>query len=123
MADIVPIVDNEAWAALWSAEKAEGSGALLVFKRSPICPTSHFVEGIFNRYVAKLPASKELKIISVDVVGARPVSQRIAADTQIRHESPQALLIGPGQKVLWNASHGDIDDESLTKALALKAKA
>ena len=118
MADIVPIVDSEAWAALWNAEKAEGSGALLVFKRSPICPTSHFVEGIFNRFVAKLPASKELKIISVDVIGARPVSQRIAADTKVTHQSPQALLIAPGQKVLWNASHGDVDDESLAKALA-----
>jgi bacillithiol system protein YtxJ len=119
MADIQPITDINEWITLWEAEKAEDAGALLVFKRSPICPTSHFVEGIFNRYVKNLPESKDLKIISVDVVGARPLSQRIAADTKIKHESPQALLISRGQNVLWNASHGAIDDESLTKALAV----
>ena len=119
MAEIQAINDIDEWTTLWEAEKAEDAGALLVFKRSPICPTSHFVEGIFNRYVAKLPASKDLKIISVDVVGSRAVSQRIAADTKIRHESPQALLISRGQSVLWNASHGAIDDEALTKALAV----
>ena len=118
MADILPLHDVNAWSALWDTEKSETAGALLVFKRSPICPTSHFVEGIFNRYIAELPAAKDLKIVSVDVIAARAVSQRIAADTLVRHESPQAILIGRGQKVLWNASHGAIDDEALTTALA-----
>jgi bacillithiol system protein YtxJ len=118
MADIESLSSIEAWTGLWDAQKAESAGALLVFKRSPICPTSHFVEGNFNRFIGALPPSKYVKIVSVDVVNARPVSQRIAADTKIRHESPQALLIGRGQSVIWNASHGDVDDEALTKALA-----
>jgi len=118
MADIEVLKGLEDWQKLWEAEKSPDAGAMLVFKRSPICPTSHFVEGIFNRYISKLPANKSLRIASVDVIGARPVSQRIAADTGVRHESPQALLIGSGPKVLWHASHGDVNDESLDEALA-----
>ena len=118
MADIESLTSVEAWTALWEAQKAASAGALLVFKRSPICPTSHFVESNFNRFIGALPPSKDVKIVSVDVVNARPVSQRIAADTKIRHESPQALLIGRGQNVVWNASHGEIDDAALTQAVA-----
>jgi bacillithiol system protein YtxJ len=118
MAAIETLSSVQDWNILWEAQKAEDAGGLLVFKRSPICPTSHFVEANFNRFVNALPQSKDLKIVSVDVVNARPVSQRIAADTKIRHESPQALLISRGQNIIWNASHGDVDEAALTQALA-----
>src|SRR5438067_10338752 len=107
MATITPLMSIPEWQALWDAQKSESAGGLLVFKRSPICPTSHFVEGIFNRYVKDLPESKDLRIVSVDVIGARPVSQQIAKDTGVWHESPQAILIRAGQKVAWDASHGE----------------
>jgi bacillithiol system protein YtxJ len=119
MAEIETLNNIQDWTTLWDAQKTEHAGALLVFKRSPVCPTSHFVESQFTRFVAQLPQSKDLKIVSVDVIAARPVSQRIAADTGIRHESPQALLIGPGQHVIWHASHGEVDEQSLSKALQL----
>jgi bacillithiol system protein YtxJ len=118
MADIEVLKSLQDWETIWNAEKNSEAKALLVFKRSPICPTSHFVESNFNRYIAKLPASTTLRVMSVDVIGARPVAQRIAADTGVRHESPQALLIGNGQTVLWHASHGDVNEETLDAALA-----
>ena len=117
MAEIKPINDLEQWKTLWEAQSAADAGLLLVFKRSPICPTSHFVESVFNRYISKLNTTGKVSIVSVDVIGARPVSQRIAADTGIRHESPQALVIGPGKKIIWNASHGDVDEEALETVL------
>ncbi len=120
MATIGTLGTLEEWQTLWEAQKAAGAGALLIFKRSPVCPTSHFVEGVFQRYIEKLPEATALKIFSVDVIGARPVSQKIAADTGVRHESPQALLIRAGQKVAWHASHGAVDEEALEEQLGVK---
>lgn len=120
MATIENLGSLEEWQKLWDAQKSAGAGALLIFKRSPVCPTSHFVEGIFTRYVEKLPEATALRIVSVDVIGARPVSQKIAADTGVRHESPQALLIRAGQKVVWHASHGAVDEEALEEQIGVK---
>jgi bacillithiol system protein YtxJ len=115
---IEPITDIQQWQQLYSGLAAPDARPLLVFKRSPICPTSFAVESVFARFIRELPETRNVRVVSVDVVAARPVSQRVAADTGIRHESPQALLIGPGPKVLWHDSHGGVDEESLEKALA-----
>lgn len=119
MAKINPLASIEDWQKAWEAQKADNADSLLIFKRSPICPTSHFVEGVFTRFVDALPDSP-LRIVSVDVIGARPVSQQIAKDTGVRHESPQAILIRAGQKIAWHASHECVDDEALEKNLAAK---
>lgn len=118
MAEIKRLVDMADWETMWEQEKAEDAGALLVFKRSPTCPTSFMAEDVFNKFVAALPASKDLQIVSVDVIAARPISRRIAEVTGIKHESPQALLISRGQNVLWHASHLDITEDALASALA-----
>lgn len=119
MAKINAITQMDEWQTLWDAAKSESAGAVLLLKRSPICPTSHYIEEIFKAFVADLPESEKLRVYSVDVIGARPISQRIAADTDVTHESPQALLIKGGRKIAWHASHGDIDDESLARNVVL----
>ncbi|HYF50201.1 MAG TPA: bacillithiol system redox-active protein YtxJ [Planctomycetota bacterium] len=114
---IKPLSDMKDWELMWDEQQSEDSGALLVFKLSPICPTSHAAEAEFRRFAESLPDSKDLKLVSVDVIGQRPISQRIARDTGVRHESPQALLISR-RNVRWHASHGGITEDSLTAALA-----
>lgn len=108
------------WEKLWLEQKQAGARPLLIFKKSPICPTSHHVERTFNTWLAGLDpaATSKLNVVLVDVVNQRPVSRKIAEDVGVRHESPQALLLAPGGKVLWHASHGDVDEESLSKAVA-----
>jgi bacillithiol system protein YtxJ len=120
MAHIESLAEVAEWQALWENAKRPAAPTLLIFKRSPICPTSHFAERIFNLFAASLPENPALQIYSVDVIAARPVSQRIAADTGISHESPQALVIQAGQNISWNASHGDIEREALEKHVPLK---
>ena len=115
MAQIETLTEVAQWQSLWESSKLAAAPTLLIFKRSPICPTSHFAERIFNLFAASLPDKLALRIYSVDVIGARPVSQRIAADTGITHQSPQTLLIQPGQKVAWHASHEDIERDALEK--------
>lgn len=114
-----PLKDEPEWDALWAAQKNTAAARLLIFKKSPICPTSHWVEDAFNKFVSVLggPQVQSLDIVVVDVVNQRPLSRKIAADTGVTHQSPQALLIAPGGKVTWHASHGDVDEEALAKAL------
>ena len=118
MAEIKALTDMADWELLWDAQKAEDAGGLLVFKLSPVCPTSHAAEEVFRKFVAALPSSKDLQIVSVDVIAARPISRRIAEVTGIKHESPQALLISRGQNVLWHESHMDITAKAMSDALA-----
>lgn len=119
MPSIPALADLPQWETLWKAQQAGGK-PLLIFKKSPICPTSHHVERSFMTWLAALDKNiaAKLNMVLVDVVNQRPVSRKIADDTGVRHESPQALLIAPGGKVLWHASHGDVDEESLDKAVA-----
>jgi len=116
MAEIEQLTELADWSLLWDAQKAKDAGALLVLKFSPICPTSHAAEDEARRFVAALADSIDLKIVSVDVIGQRSISQRIAADTRLRHESPQALLISRGQNISWHESHGGITAASLAEA-------
>ena len=51
------------------------------------------------------------------VQASREVSNLIADETGVRHESPQVLLIRNGN-VVWHASHGQIRSETLREALA-----
>jgi len=115
--------DEPEWDALWAAQKDAAAPRLLIFKKSPICPTSHWVEETFNKFIGELSGAQaqDLNIVSVDVVNQRTLSRKIAADTGVTHQSPQAVLIAPGGKVAWHASHGDVDEDALAKALLADA--
>ncbi len=118
MADVEEITSIESWQDIWEAQ-AGGAWPLLIFKKSPICPTSFAAEAEFQRFVQALPETASLRICSVDVVGQRPVSLKIAEDTGISHQSPQALLVASKQNVLWHESHSEITQDSLSKAVKL----
>ena len=47
---------------------------------------------------------------------ARALSDLVARETGIRHESPQVILFRKGEAV-WNTSHHGITAESLREAL------
>ncbi len=87
-------------------------GALLVFKHSPICPVS---ARALRELEAFLAARPDVPAGIVDVLGARPLSQALAARTGVRHESPQALLLAAGG-CAWHASHGAITRAALERA-------
>jgi bacillithiol system protein YtxJ len=117
MAGIETIEKIETWETEWTAQAAPEAGRLLILKKSPICPVSLAAEREFVHFVSELPEDPSLRFASVNVIGQRPVSRRIAEDTEVRHESPQVLLIGAGQKVLWHASHRGVNGAALARAL------
>jgi bacillithiol system protein YtxJ len=59
---------------------------------------------------------KDTSFREIVVQEARSLSELVARETGIRHESPQIILFRNGEAV-WNTSHHGITVESLRKAL------
>jgi bacillithiol system protein YtxJ len=54
--------------------------------------------------------------VLVKVIESRPVSNQIAEDTSVKHESPQILYIDKKQKV-WTASHWSVTKAHIAAVL------
>ena len=91
------------------------SGELsILFKKSPICPVSHAAEREVESFIEQTPS---IKSYVVDVIGQHPLSQEIAQETGIRHESPQVFLFKSGEKI-WSGSHYKIKANELLKEIS-----
>ena len=87
---------------------------VLLFKHSLTCPISL---AAFRRYEEYLESADDgVEHVLVEVQRAREVSNAIAEETGVRHESPQALLIDKGE-VAWHASHWKITGDTLRQAI------
>ena len=87
----------------------------ILFKFSPICPISKRIESSFDSWYEQLAADKAPLCMKIDVLGARPLSQQLARELDIRHESPQAIWLTADLQVCWHASHQGINSEALDK--------
>jgi bacillithiol system protein YtxJ len=61
----------------------------------------------------------EVPVYLVDVLGQRPLSQRIAAALSICHESPQVIVLQAGTPT-WHASHYDVTADALAKEVVVR---
>lgn len=82
----------------------------LLIKHSTACPIS--TEALKEFQIYSQQAKRSLQFALVKVIETRPVSNEIAAETHVKHESPQVLLIRD-QEVLWHTSHWNITVEKL----------
>ncbi|WP_413379288.1 bacillithiol system redox-active protein YtxJ [Alkalihalobacillus sp. 1P02AB] len=89
------------------------SGKQLLFKHSTTCPISAKAHEEFLAFVKETDASAAV----VHVIEDRPVSNQIAEDFGIKHESPQVFLLNDGE-VTWNTSHWKITKKALQEATA-----
>lgn len=87
-------------------------GKHLLFKHSTACPVSAEAYGEFRAFLRESDTSAA----EVLVIEDRPVSNKIAEQFGVKHESPQIFLLEDG-KVLWHASHWRITQQSITEAL------
>jgi bacillithiol system protein YtxJ len=87
--------------------------AVAIFKHSTRCSVSSMakrsLERDWNLDAAKLP------VYYLDLIAFRNISNEIADRFDIRHESPQLILIKDG-KAIYHASHSEIDFDSIVKA-------
>ncbi len=94
-------------------KKLTGKGnELIIFKHSPFCPTSGYVESEFDQWCKNLNG-RSIVVGKVNVITAKKASNAIAAELNVRHESPQVIWLDEEGNVKWHASHYDIYDEML----------
>ena len=86
----------------------------LFLKHSLTCPIS---QAAYQEYEKYAESNQSVPAYYLAVQDARPLSNEIAEKFEIKHESPQALLIKNGSAV-WNASHWKITNRSLTNAIS-----
>lgn len=94
----------------------ESSGRpVVIFKHSTRCGVSAHAFQAYRDWVATRERGPMFTFI--EVPGSRSVSDALAHRTGVRHQTPQAMVVRDGS-VTWWASHWDISDEALNRALA-----
>lgn len=86
-------------------------GKKLLFKHSTTCPVSAKAHQEFVSYLEEAEATPAAL---VKVIETRPVSNAIADQFEIKHESPQIFLFN-GKAVLWHASHHRIRKDAIAE--------
>jgi bacillithiol system protein YtxJ len=102
--------------ALDQLRAASRDEPVVVFKKSPICPTSHRAEFEFRRFLEGRPDAA-LTVAWIDVIGERALARGLTAELGVQHESPQALWFADGELV-WHASHGALNQAAFAERLA-----
>jgi len=103
----------------WEEFKKEASvgNELIIFKYSPVCGVSFYVENIFKDWADELHDSNRLKISKVNVITTRKLSLQIARELNVTHKSPQVIWLRTDLSVRWNASHYEIKETEMDKNL------
>lgn len=82
----------------------------LIYKHSHRCSVCFVAKGTLEQASEEILQHADMHF--VNVVNSREASNAIASKFDLRHESPQALLVDDGE-VVWHASHGSINAEAL----------
>ncbi len=85
----------------------------LIFKHSTRCNISSMALNRLNRET-NLP---DIEYHLLDLIAYRSLSQKIAEDLQVQHESPQVLLIRNGECV-YDESHSGISVSEIAEQVA-----
>ena len=81
----------------------------VIFKHSTRCGVSSMAK---NR-LDKGPAAENMDFHFLDLIKYRNISNKIAQDFKVYHESPQILIIKDGKSV-YDESHSGIDPQEIT---------
>lgn len=82
----------------------------LIYKHSHRCSVCFVAKGTLEQAAERIQAKADMHF--VNVVNSREASNVITSELDVRHESPQVILIDDGE-VVWHASHGSINAETL----------
>jgi len=83
-----------------------------LLKHSLTCPISATAESEYEQF----SQHSEVPCYELFVQDARDLSNQVASDYDVRHQSPQAILF-KDQQVAWHDSHGAVTKQRLKKAV------
>jgi bacillithiol system protein YtxJ len=90
---------------------------VLLFKHSRTCGTSmEALDELIEHLNDREPHSADPRYAMVTVQTHRDLSNAVAKQLGVRHETPQALLIRDG-RVVWSASHFRVTANAVQTAL------
>lgn len=88
---------------------------VIIFKHSTRCSISNMVK---NRLEREAPAGNTI-FYFLDIIRYRAISNKIAGDFHVHHESPQVLLIKNGE-CTYEESHNGINMADIVMELGLQ---
>jgi bacillithiol system protein YtxJ len=94
---------------------ANAQGYSVIFKHSTRCSVSMMAKKKFEFEWDAIPEGTAVYFL--DLISYREVSNKIAEQFQVHHESPQMLLIKNGE-CIYETSHGEISAEDLAEQIA-----
>lgn len=109
------LTDEREWEELLNNSSNEFE--LIIYKFSPICALSFSTDSVIANWCKSQSKKDHLILLKVDVISHRELSKRIAADLNIKHESPQLIWLKKNKELKFQASHYDITIEALNKHL------
>ncbi|HET8854325.1 MAG TPA: bacillithiol system redox-active protein YtxJ [Salinimicrobium sp.] len=92
-------------------DKESEEKPVVIFKHSTRCGISRMVLKKFEKEFPLVDTGNQ-KLYFLDLLSNRPISDEIARHYQVRHESPQMLIIR-NRKAVYHASHQSIEAEYL----------
>jgi bacillithiol system protein YtxJ len=99
--------------AEWKAARDHSEETpVLIYKHSSACPVSAKARG----EVEELVETDDLPVYEVVVQTHREISDTIEADLDLRHETPQVILLRNG-RVAFDASHFDVTADAIRSEL------
>ncbi|HEY8999798.1 MAG TPA: bacillithiol system redox-active protein YtxJ [Mucilaginibacter sp.] len=105
------------WISLESAEQLNGikhhQGYSLIYKHSTRCAVSLMAKRRIEKDGDHLPET--LPVYFLDLIKHRDISNQIAHDFHVHHESPQLLLIKDGECILDQSHSGISIEEALSE--------
>lgn len=112
MAEWKEIETKEAWD---EARTQSSTQPVLLLKHSTSCPISAGAMKACQQYIED-NAKQDVDYRFVKVIESRDVSNQIATELNVKHESPQLILIRD-QKAVADTSHQAITKEKITEML------
>lgn len=96
------------------AQLLDGSASGLIFKHSPYCSLSAVA---LQHVSAFAKAHPDVRVLLIDVIRQRALSNQVAEALALVHHSPQVILMDGGRRV-WSASHRGVNQAAIATAVA-----
>lgn len=109
----MPIMQIDSPEELEQVYQKSESERVVLFKHSNTCPIST------NAYHEIEQVAKKRQVYMIVVQESRSLSQRVAEDLEITHQSPQAFILEQ-RRAIWNASHQTIKEQTIIEQLSLQ---
>lgn len=100
---------------LEALKKESFQNPVVIFKHSTRCSISSMAYDRMNRSW-KEEEVNSIKPYYLDIIAYRPLSNKIAQEYNVEHESPQILMIYKGA-CIYNASHMEISYQEIKRRL------